>query len=243
MLRTHPAASDAGEADAASPRFAPGSGAAPLRLTAVHAPVLQRMEDPTGVPAELRQPLEEAPAQRAEAPKEAAKRQKRQKCESGRAERWGKETTCSRFGPVVGVREPRKGEKKKSINCINHWPFSVDAYARKQGLNGAASCKGHGKQIATVSFKKKEVRVLCTDTLPEKPDHVIELSPQAMLDLSGALENLRQVKVCYSGSKEAGLEEWNGALPSNPEVEQCLTKGCPVPEGTPKLKDIDWPRV
>jgi hypothetical protein len=167
------------------------------------------------------------------------------KCETGRALHWGQETTCSRFGAFEGVHEQGEGKKWKSFGCYNHWPFSLEVYARNQlGLSGAASCKAsHVKEIATVSLKGKEVEVLCSDNFVPGSTQLIEMSPKAMQELSGALENLPRVEVCYSGSQQQGLREWDGRLPRNPEVEDCLTKGCPIPEDTPKLKDTGWPKV
>jgi Domain of unknown function (DUF4157) len=166
------------------------------------------------------------------------------KCDTGLALRWGQETTCSRFGAFYGVRESGEGKNWRSWGCYNHWPFSLEVYARNQlGISGAASCKAsHLKETATVSLKEKEVEVLCSDNFPGGATQVIELSPKAMQELSDGLENLPSVKVCYSGSKQQGLREWDGRLPRNPEVEDCITKGCPAPEDAPKLKDTGWPK-
>jgi hypothetical protein len=167
-------------------------------------------------------------------------------CETGRALHWGQETTCSRWGFFLPEKaEQGEGKTMKSIACCNSWPWSVDDYARRiLRLNGAASCKAsHMKEIATVSLNGDKVQVLCSDNFVSGATQLIELSPQAMQDLSGSLENLPQVEVCYSGSKQEGLCEWNGRLPRNPEAKDCLTQGCPVLEGTPKLKDTGWPKV
>ena len=133
------------------------------------------------------------------------------------------------------------------MRCFNHWPWSVEQDARKAGLDGAASCKTrHVKETATVSLAKgggQAVKVLCTDNFGTGSAQVIELSPNAMKKMSNALEKAR-VKVCYSGSRQPGLGEWDGALPRRPEVENCMATGCSVPEGTPRLKDIpttEWP--
>ena len=137
----------------------------------------------------------------------------------------------------------------------------MEKYAREQlGINGVASCTArHEREIATVTFGEKEVQVLCSDTIPndnfgETPaskdacqgditTEVIELSPQAMLEVSGQLGNALHVTVCYSGTKESlCLHDGPGAK-SFPSVTQCLTRGCDPPEDTPALKDTGWPRA
>jgi hypothetical protein len=167
------------------------------------------------------------------------------KCETGPALHWGQDTTCSRFGVFEGLHEHGEGKTWKSIGCYNHWPFSLEVYARNQlGLSGAASCKArHVKEIATVSLNGKEVELLCSDNFGSDSAQLIEMSPLAMQELSGALDNLPQVKVCYSGSKQPGLREWDGKLPPYPEVADCITEGCPIPTDVPKLKDTGWPKV
>jgi hypothetical protein len=134
------------------------------------------------------------------------------------------------------------------------------------GLNGAASCHApHQRQIATVSWGDQEVDVLCSDTIPgdkfgeskvtskfcagKIDKEVIEMSPRAMQDLSGQTLNALGVRVCYSGTQQ-DLCLHNGPGPAArtgrdafPECADCLTAGCPVPEGTPKLKDTGWPRA
>ncbi len=183
------------------------------------------------------------------------------KCHTGCAQRWGQDTTCSKWGFFQGVAEQGEGKKWRSFDCCNSWPLSVEDYARTQlGLSGAASCTvQHEREIATISFGGNEVEVLCSDTIPnsmfgEKTSgsacsgpiatEVIEMSPKAMQALSSQLANALHVKVCYSGSKEdLCLHNGPGAR-SFPTIHQCLTKGCSPWEGTPTThKDSGWPRV
>jgi hypothetical protein len=188
-------------------------------------------------------------------------------CHSGCAQRWGQDTTCSKWGFVQGVHERGEGKNWKAYNCCNSWPWALEDYARNSlGLNGAASCHApHQRQIATVSWGDKDVQVLCSDTIPgdkfgerevkskfctgKIDKEVIELSPKAMQDLSDQTLNALGVRVCYSGTQQ-DLCLHNGPGPARrtgrdafPECEDCLTAGCPVPEGTPKLKDTGWPRA
>ncbi len=183
------------------------------------------------------------------------------KCHTGCAQRWGQDTTCSKWGFFQGVAERGEGKKWRSISCCNSWPLSVEHYARTQlGLSGAASCTAqHEREIATVSFGEKEVEVLCSDTIPNSmfgettkasdcagsiSTEVIEMSPKAMQDLSGQLKSALHVKVCYSGSKEQLCLHNGPGAKSFPTINQCLTKGCTPWEGTPTThKDSGWPRV
>jgi hypothetical protein len=183
------------------------------------------------------------------------------KCHTGCAQRWGQDTTCSKWGFFQGVAEQGEGKKWRSFNCCNSWPLSVEDYARTQlGLSGAASCTvQHEREIATISFGGNEVEVLCSDTIPNSmfgentrasacsgsiATEVIEMSPKAMQALSSQLASALHVKVCYSGSKEdLCLHNGPGAR-SFPTIHQCLTKGCSPWEGTPTThQDSGWPRV
>jgi hypothetical protein len=187
-------------------------------------------------------------------------------CHTGCAQRWGQDTTCSKWGFQQGVhdREPQfvievKGKKLKLIPCCNSWPWSLEDYARRQlGLNGAASCPvQHERQIATISFGEEEVKVLCSDTISNDMvgetksasacsgkinTEVIEMSPKAMQELSGQVTNALHVKVCFSGSKQDLCPHNGPGKAIFPEIEHCLTTGCSPPEGTPKLRDTGWPR-
>ena len=69
------------------------------------------------------------------------------------------------------------------------------------------------------------------------------MSPKAMQDLSGQLANPLPVSVCYSGSKQDLCLHNGPGAKSFPTVTQCLTKGCPIVEGTPTHADSGWPRV
>jgi hypothetical protein len=231
--------------------------------------VVQQSEG-RGPLALARQP---ADAERLERKNEQKAPSQSSNCERGCAQRWGQETTCSLYGFVQSSRDPGDNTKKwknwrpTDFECCNSWPFALEEYARNQlGLNGAASCHStHKKKIATISFADKEpVQVLCSDTISEgkfgempisrracsgKIDkEVIEMSPKAMLDLSGQDANALPVSVCYSGSTQ-DLCTHNGPGPTirtgsdrNPEIGDCLTKGCPVPENTPKRRETGWRR-
>jgi hypothetical protein len=166
------------------------------------------------------------------------------KCDTGLALRWGQDTTCSKWGFFESVHEQGEGKKWRSFNCCNSWPLSLENHARSQGLNGAASCKVlHEREIATITLGDKEVEVLCSDTIPTDKSQVIEMSPKAMQDLSGQLTNPVRVSVCYSGSKQNLCLHNGPGAKSFPTVNQCLTRGCPVTEGTPSHDDSGWPRV
>jgi hypothetical protein len=210
----------------------------------------------TGVVA--RQPAQAGdPAQKGKAKPPARK----PKCDTGCAQRWGQDTTCSKWGFEQGSHEHGEGKNWKSYACCNSWPWSVEDYARNQlGLNGAASCHAtHQKETATVSYGDNEVEVLCSDTMPNDKfgettgspgacagkieTEVIEISPKAMSDLSGQIKNALSVEVCYSGTK-ADLCLHNGpGKKSRPEVSHCLTRGCVPWEGTPTLAGTGWPGV
>jgi hypothetical protein len=164
------------------------------------------------------------------------------KAEKGRALHWGQETTCSEWGFVESVHEYGEGEKWKSESCCNSWPFALENYARMEGWAGAASCKGHKREIATVTYGAHQVEVLCSDAIPTAKDQLIELSPAAMLDLSGQLENLRSVSVTYSGSKIPLCRFGDDPTPRNPSAERCLTRGCQPAEGSPN-DNSSWPPV
>ena len=97
------------------------------------------------------------------------------KCDTGCAQRWGQDTTCSKWGFRVGEHEHAphyvvqgEGKRMKFVPCCNSWPFSLEAFARDHlNLNGAASCPvQHEKEIATITFEGQEVQVLCSDTIP-----------------------------------------------------------------------------
>jgi hypothetical protein len=166
------------------------------------------------------------------------------KCDTGLGLRWGQDTTCSKWGFFEGVHEQGEGKKWRSISCCNSWPLSLETHARQQGLNGAASCKvAHEREVATITMGEKEVEVLCSDTIPTDKDQVIEMSPKAMLDLSGQVLNPLPVTVCYSGSKQDLCLHNGPGAKSFPTVTQCLTRGCPVAADTPTHADSGWPRV
>ncbi len=165
------------------------------------------------------------------------------KCDTGTGLRWGQDTTCSKWGFFQGVHESGEGKKWKSTSCCNSWPLSLEDYARQQGWNGAASCKvQHEREIATITSGDKEVEVLCSDTIPTDKPQVIEMSPKAMLDLSGQLLNPLAVTVCYSGSKQDLCLHNGPGAKSFPKITDCLTRGCPVPADSPTHKDSGWPR-
>jgi hypothetical protein len=183
------------------------------------------------------------------------------KCHTGCAQRWGQDTTCSKWGFVQSIREKGEGKKWRSFACCNSWPLSVESHARDQmGLNGAASCQApHEREIATVTLGEKEVQVLCSDTIPGSmfgeteasatacsgsiTAEVLEMSPKAMQDLSGQLVNAVDVTVCYSGSKENLCLHNGPGAKSFPTLSQCLTPGCDAVQDTPSHKDSGWPRV
>lgn len=202
------------------------------------------------------------------ASKSAGLLQRKTICHTGCGQRWGQDTTCSMLGFQEGIleREPQfvievvgKGKQRriKTTPCCNSWPFSVEKFAREHlGLSGAASCNSaHAGEIATVTLGDKAVKVLCSDTIPPASfgerasaaacagkisQEVIELSPNAMQELSNQLNNAVHVKVCYSGAKQ-DLCWSNSSNPKKfPEVENCLTDGCVPSRGTPKLKDTGW---
>jgi hypothetical protein len=138
--------------------------------------------------------------------------------------------------------------------------------ARQGGLNGAASCTDdHEREVATVTFGRKSVRVLCTDTIPRaqfKPKpispgactdevmnkervgrkrvEVLELSPAAMKDLSSRTDQALPVSVCYSGVKEDLCRNTRPLL-NTPKIEQCLSGGCRRPENPPTHDKSGWP--
>lgn len=146
-----------------------------IQQSAGHAPRAVARQTADADPPEKGEPKAQAPAP----PKPG-------KCVTGCAQRWGKDTTCSRWGFQVGAHEHapqsilRGGKAKKVkdlfIPCCDSWPFTLEQYARDTlGLSGAASCTAaHGKEIATVSLlfsrgKKVEgnaIKVLCSDTIP-----------------------------------------------------------------------------
>jgi hypothetical protein len=181
-------------------------------------------------------------------------------CLTGCAQRWGQDTTCSKWGFSQGVAEFGEGKKWRSVSCCNSWPWSLEAYARNQlGLSGAASCPvQHQKEIATLSFGEKEIEVLCSDTISkakvgqtndpkdcagEITTEVIEMSQKAMQELSGQVANALHIGVCFSGSKQDLCPHDGPGKAFFPEVEHCLTRGCTRQEGTPKLAETGWRRV
>jgi len=180
------------------------------------------------------------------------------KCDTGCSQRWGQDTTCSKWGFKDGTHEVGQGKNKKTADCCNSWPFAVEKHAREEmKINGAASCTvRHEREIATVSMGDKSVQVLCSDTVPNAmfggtdnakdcdgqiSTEVIELSPKAMDDLSGQTKNALHVTVCYSGTKEDLCLHNGPGKARNPEQTDCLTRGCYAPADTPKLKDTGWP--
>lgn len=191
--------------------------------------------------------------------------EKRVGCGKGCAQRWGMDTTCSKFGFRVGesehagqfVADPAN-KKRPFMPCCNSWPYALERFARGQlGLAGAASCPAtHQQEIATVSLGDKSVRVLCSDTIPTAmvgastaaeckgkiAKEVIELSPHAMQDLAGQTGNALHVGVCFSGAKRDELCFSSARNPrKRPEARDCLTAGCSTTADTPNLKDIPWP--
>lgn len=191
---------------------------------------------------------------------------KKADCLTGCAQRWGKDTTCSKFGFKMGesehaphfVVDPSR-KKKPFAPCCNSWPFALEKHARERlGLAGTASCPArHQKQIATVSLGDNSVNVLCSDTIPTSmvgergaehckgkiAQEVIELSPQAMQDLSGQVAHALHVSVCFGGVAQDGLCLSDAPNPKKfPEARDCITAGCSQDDDTPKLKEIPWRR-
>ena len=197
-------------------------------------------------------------------------------CDTGCAQRWGQDTTCSKWGqiepqPASSIEPPWADDEplaphQKPLICCNTWPLSLEESARQGGLNGVASCTAnHEREVATVTFQKKSVSVLCTDTIPRgqfkpkpinptactdavmnaekvggKKVEVLEMSPGAMVDLSGRLDQALPVSVCYSGVKE-DLCLHKGSLPKKPKIEQCLSEECRRPEKPPTHDKSRWP--
>ena len=222
------------------------SGAAAQQLAG--AGVLQRKDDPKASP--------KAPT-----------------CDTGCAQRWGQDTTCSKWGmiepsPWAAIEPPWAVDPhQEPLICCNAWPLSLEVSARQGGLNGVASCTAdHEREVATVTFEKKSVNVLCTDTIPRaqfkpkpispaactdavmdkekvggKKVEVLEMSPAAMIDLSGRLDRALPVSVCYSGVKADDLCPHTGPLPEKPKIEQCLSEGCRKPEDPPTHDKSGWP--
>jgi hypothetical protein len=204
--------------------------------------------------------LARAPAEPEQKEKKPAPKPKGPKCDTGCSQRWGQDTTCSKWGYMESMREKMTGKKWDAFPCCNSWPLSLETYARNQlGIEGVASCTArHEREVATVSFGDKEVQVLCSDTIPNDmfgetadakdctgsiSNEVLEMSPKAMQDLSGQLTNALHVKVCYSGQKlDMCLHNGPGAR-SFPKIEQCLTRGCSPVEDAPSHKDSGWPRA
>jgi len=199
-------------------------------------------------------------ARKPDEPEQKPKKAKAPKCDTGCAQRWGQDTTCSKWGFTESVHETGEGKKWRSFGCCNSWPLSVETYARNQlGINGAASCTArHEREIATVTLGEKEVQVICSDTVPNDMfgetdnakdcqgsiDHeVIELSPKAMLELAGDLGSALHVTVCYSGSKENMCLHNGPGAKSFPTISQCLTRGCQPIQDSPSHKDSGWPRA
>lgn len=245
------------------------------RVAAI-APLLQRSPD-AGIPdaapardADAGAPADAGASRPADAkdasPKEAPAQEKQVGCLKGCAQRWGMDTTCSKFGFRVGESEHAgqyvvdPADKKHPFKpCCNSWPFALESFARSQlGLAGAASCPAtHQQEIATVSLGSNSVRVLCSDTIPTAmvgagtaadckgkiTKEVIEMSPLAMQDLSGQIAHALHVRVCFSGAKRDELCFGSARNPkARPEARDCLTAGCSTEADTPKLKDIPWPR-
>ena len=233
-------------------RFDP-TGAGGRRLLAHELAHVIQQSAGYAPPAVARQPVDAEKKSPKDAPKPSG-------CHTGCAQRWGQDTTCSKWGFFQGVAEHGEGKNWRSISCCNSWPLSVEDYARTQlGLSGAASCTAqHEREIATVSFGGNEVEVLCSDTIPGSmfgesasasacsgsiATEVIEVSPKAMQDLSGQLANALHVNVCYSGAKEDLCLHNGPGAKSFPTISQCLTKGCSPWEDTPTThKDSGWPR-
>jgi hypothetical protein len=213
----------------------------------------QPADDQKQKPADEQKPPK---AEEEQKPKQTAP--KAAKCDIGCSQRWGQDTTCSKWGFKDGTHEVGEGKKKKTADCCNSWPFAVEKHARETlKINGAASCTvRHEREIATVSMGSNSVQVLCSDTIPNDmfggtsnakdcdgqiTTEVIELSPKAMEDLSGQTTNALHVTVCYSGTKEDLCLHNGPGKAKKPEQSHCLTRGCDAPADTPKLKDTGWP--
>jgi len=194
-------------------------------------------------------------------------------CKQGCAQRWGQDTTCSKWGFRAGEAEhapqfvakadpPKHAKAVKDLlsPCCNTWPFAVEDHARRHlGLNGAASCPAqHEREVATVGFGGKQVQVLCSDTIPggmvgttADPRHcngklsaeLLEMSPKAMQDLSGQIGSALHVDVCFSGTKQDMCGHDGPGKASFPEATDCVTRGCATDPDRPKLKDTGWPRI
>lgn len=193
-------------------------------------------------------------------------------CKQGCAQRWGQDTTCSKWGFRAGEAEhapqfvakadpPKHPKAVKDLlsPCCNTWPFAVEDHARRHlGLNGAASCPAqHEREVATVGFGGKQVQVLCSDTIPggmvgttadpkscngKLTAELLEMSPKAMQDLSGQIGNALHVDVCFSGTKQDMCGHDGPGKASFPEATDCVTRGCAPDPDLPKLKDTGWPR-
>lgn len=171
--------------------------------------------------------------------------EKKAKCERGSALRWGCDTVCSHNGFI-----------DKSIStdeeCCNKWPPFVEQYSRNSlNLNGVASCRGaenrRKNRIATVTYEGSSIKVLCTDAFSKKRNHLIELSPSAMMDLKGNMENIwrgKEVEVCYEDSSIKTCLEPRG-VSSNKE-QKCVSKECQASLKGQKrkiCKNFGWPKV
>jgi hypothetical protein len=186
------------------------------------------------------------------AARQAAGVVQRKGCDTGCAQRWGQDTTCSFFGrieptPAAAMTPPGEEEKQKPLICCNSWPLSLEVGAIQNGLKGAASCSGaHAGEVATVTYGGKSAEVLCTDTIVPaqfKPKSI--KSPDACSD-----ETMNKDRV---GGKKAEIIEispnamkflsgrLDRALPvsvcySGPKPDDLCKHSGPLP-ANPKIED------
>ena len=151
-------------------------------------------------------------------------------CDTGCAQRWGQDTTCSKWGeiepsPWAAVEPPgAEGPHQESMICCNSWPLSLEISAIQGGLHGVASCTAaHEREVATVTYGTKSVSVLCTDTIPNVQFKPKPISATACTDAAMDKEKVGGKKVEVLEMSPAAMKSLSGRLDSALPVKVCYS--------------------
>lgn len=160
-----------------------------------------------------------------------------------KAKHWGRDT-IGNFFSIVYERDNKK--------CYDRWPYHHEVYAKKLGLDGAASCHWKYKRRVVIvqpmvngkCDKSREVRLLCTDTLSYhqyKNTHQVEPSPEPAKKLG--MRKSGTIHVCMKTIADFdGTLRYNDHSPKGNFLRRCNWRS-PGFEHCAFCKDLDTGKV
>ena len=181
--------------------------------------------------------LSRAPAEADQKENNPVKKPKAPKCDTGCAQRWGRDTICSKWGFVESIRkkERAKNGSHSLVAIPGHYLLKLLRATSSESMEQPHAPPDTRRRLLQFRSARTKCRCSAPTQSPEMfgetakakdcqgsiSTEVIEMSPKAMFDLSG--KPPLHVTVCYSGSKQdLCLHDGPGAK-KYPTIQQCLT--------------------